>query len=45
MTADHDWRVKQIMENNNLNIRQAIDFIEKTEAGKVKLLQTVCCRK
>ena len=35
MTADHDWRVKQIMEKNNLNIRQAIEFIEKTEQERL----------
>jgi len=35
MIADHDWRVKQIMEKNNLNIRQAIDFIEKTEQERL----------
>ena len=31
LTAEHNWRVKQIMEKNNLNIREAVDFIEKTE--------------
>ncbi|MBL7972391.1 MAG: cytidylate kinase-like family protein [Prolixibacteraceae bacterium] len=31
LTAPIDWRVKQIMEKNSLNIRQALDFIEKTE--------------
>jgi cytidylate kinase len=31
LTAPHGWRVKQIMEKNNLNIREAVDFIEKTE--------------
>lgn len=35
LIADHDWRVKQIMEKNNLNIRQAIDFIEKTEQERL----------
>jgi len=35
MTADHDWRVKQIMEKNNLNIRQAIEFIEKSEQERL----------
>lgn len=31
LTAEHDWRAKQIMEKNNLNLRQAIEFIDKTE--------------
>lgn len=31
LTAPHDWRVKQIMEKNNLNVREAVEFIEKTE--------------
>jgi len=35
LTADLDWRVKQIMEKNQLNIRQAIEFIEKTEQERL----------
>jgi cytidylate kinase len=31
LTAPLEWRVKQIMQKNNLNLRQAYDFIEKTE--------------
>lgn len=31
LTASHDWRVKQIMEKNNLNMRESIEFIDKTE--------------
>ena len=31
LIAPHDWRVKQIMKKNNLNIQEAMDFIEKTE--------------
>ncbi len=31
LTAPLDWRIKQIMQKNNLNIREAIEFIEKTE--------------
>ncbi len=31
LTAPIEWRTKQIMEKNNLNMREAIDFIEKTE--------------
>lgn len=31
LTAPIEWRVKQIMDKNNLNLRQALEFIEKTE--------------
>jgi len=31
LTAPLDWRIKQIMEKNNLKLREAIEFIEKTE--------------
>ena len=31
LTAPLDWRIKQIMEKNNLNMREALEFIEKTE--------------
>jgi len=31
LTAPIDWRIKQIMEKNNLSMRAAIEFIEKTE--------------
>ena len=31
LTAPLDWRIKQIMEKNNLKLRDAIEFIEKTE--------------
>ncbi|HZL08860.1 MAG TPA: cytidylate kinase-like family protein [Prolixibacteraceae bacterium] len=31
LTAPHDWRVKQIMQKNKLNFREAVEFIEKTE--------------
>lgn len=31
LTAPIEWRTKQIMEKNNLNMRQALEFIEKTE--------------
>jgi len=34
LTAPHDWRVKQIMEKNNLKLRGAIEFIEKTEKDR-----------
>ena len=31
LTAPLDWRIKQIMEKNNLTLRGAVEFIEKTE--------------
>jgi len=31
LTAPIDWRINQIMEKNNLRIREAVEFIEKTE--------------
>lgn len=31
LTAPIEWRVKQIMDKNNMNLRQALEFIEKTE--------------
>ncbi len=31
LTAPLDWRIKQIMEKNRLNLREAVEFIEKTE--------------
>jgi len=31
LTAPLDWRIKQIMEKNKLNLREAVEFIEKTE--------------
>lgn len=34
LTAPLDWRVKQIMKKNKLNIRDAYDFIEKTETER-----------
>jgi len=37
LTAPLDWRVKQIMSKNNLNIREAVEFIEKTEKERENL--------
>ncbi len=37
LTAPMDWRVKQIMEKNQLNLRDAISFIEKTEKERQNL--------
>jgi len=31
LTAPLDWRIKQIIEKNSLNLREAHEFIEKTE--------------
>lgn len=31
LTAPLEWRIKQIMEKNNLKMREAFEFIEKTE--------------
>jgi len=31
LTAPLDWRIRQIMKKNNYNVRQASEFIEKTE--------------
>lgn len=31
LTAPMEWRIRQIMEKNSLNLRGAVDFIEKTE--------------
>ncbi len=31
LTAPLEWRAKQIMKKNNLNLREAFEFIEKTE--------------
>ncbi|HNX57014.1 MAG TPA: cytidylate kinase-like family protein [Prolixibacteraceae bacterium] len=37
LTAPYDWRVKEIMRKNNLNLRQAMEFIEKTEKERENL--------
>ena len=41
LTAPPDWRVKQIMEKNNLNIREAIEFIEKTEKERQNFIKHI----
>lgn len=41
LTAPRDWRVKQIMEKNNLNIREANDFIEKTEKERQNFIKHI----
>lgn len=37
LTAPMDWRIRQIMEKNNLNLREAISFIEQTEKERQNL--------
>ena len=37
LTAPLDWRTKQIMEKNKLNIREALEFIDKTEKERSNL--------
>ena len=37
LTAPLEWRIKKIMDKNNLNMREAIDFIEQTEKERQNL--------
>ena len=37
LTAPIEWRIKQIMEKNNLNMREAVEFIERTEKERENL--------
>lgn len=37
LTAPLKWRIRQIMEKNNLNLREANEFIEKTEKERHNL--------
>jgi len=41
LTAPHDWRVKQIMKKNDLNMREAIEFIEKEEKERNNLVKRI----
>jgi len=41
LTAPQDWRVRQIMEKNNLNMREAIDFIDKTEKERLSFIKRI----
>ena len=41
LTAPYDWRVKQIMEKDNLNMREAMDFIEKTEKERQNFIKHI----
>jgi len=41
LTAPLDWRIKQIMEKNNVNMRAAVDFIEKTEKERQNFIKHI----
>jgi len=41
LTAPLDWRIKQIMEKNNMNMRAAVDFIEKTEKERQNFIKHI----
>lgn len=41
LIAPHDWRVKQIMEKKNLNLREAYDFIERTEKERQNFIRHI----
>ncbi len=41
LTAPHDWRIRQIMEKNDLNMREAIEFIDKTEKERHGFIQRI----
>jgi cytidylate kinase len=41
LTAPLNWRIKKIMEKFDLNIREATDFIEKTEKERENLMRHI----
>lgn len=41
LIAPHNWRVKQIMEKNNLNMREAVEFIERTEKERHNFIKHI----
>ncbi|MDP3433949.1 MAG: cytidylate kinase-like family protein [Bacteroidota bacterium] len=41
LTAPHEWRVRQIMEKNNLNMREAVEFIDKTEKERHSFIKRI----
>ena len=43
LIAPYEWRVKQMMEKNNLNIQEAIEFIEKTENDRHSFINQMDC--
>jgi cytidylate kinase len=45
LTAPYDWRVKQIMKKNDLKMREAIEFIDKTEIERHNLVKRIADEK
>ena len=45
LTAPHDWRVKQIMAKSKFNVREAVDFIEKTEKERQNFIKHIANEK
>lgn len=45
LTASMEWRVKQIMEKNNLNYRGAVEFIERVERERENLRKHIAGEK
>lgn len=41
LVAPLDWRIKQIMEKNNLNMREALEFIDKTEQDRMNFVKHI----
>lgn len=41
LIAPYEWRVKQIMEKDNVNMREAMDFIEKTEKERQNFVKHI----
>jgi len=41
LTAPLDWRIKQIMEKDKVNMREAIDFIERTDRERQNLIKYI----
>lgn len=41
LVAPLDWRIKKIMEKNDLNMREALDFIEKTEKERKNFIKHI----
>lgn len=41
LVAPIDWRIKQIMEKNHLNMREAVDLIERTEKERQNFIKHI----
>ena len=41
LIAPYEWRVKQIMEKDNLTMREAMDFIEKTDKERQNFIKHI----